>query len=55
MKPDSFVEALQSRMDKINYQKLYAIKNPKVHQLIFDSAQLCEPETIFICMPTEIG
>ncbi|MBU2541659.1 MAG: phosphoenolpyruvate carboxykinase (GTP) [Candidatus Omnitrophica bacterium] len=49
MKSSSFSEELKSKLDKANYQKLCAIANPKVHQFVFECAQLCNPKDIFVC------
>ncbi|MFC1646611.1 phosphoenolpyruvate carboxykinase (GTP), partial [Candidatus Omnitrophota bacterium] len=40
---------LKSKLDELNYKKLCAITNPKVHQFIVESAELCNPDKIFIC------
>ncbi len=49
MKSKSYLEILQSKLDKHNYTKLCAIANSKVHQFIVESAELCNPQKIFIC------
>jgi phosphoenolpyruvate carboxykinase (GTP) len=36
-------------MSQIDYEKLFAITNPKVHQFIAEAAELCNPENIFVC------
>lgn len=36
-------------MSELDYQKLSAIVDPKVHQFITEAAELCNPERIFIC------
>ncbi len=43
------LETLKSKLDELNYQKLCAIDNPKVHQFVSESAELCNPDKIFIC------
>jgi len=43
------LETLKSKLDELNYQKLCAIDNPKIHQFIAESAELCNPDKIFIC------
>lgn len=52
----NYIELLREKIDKTNYEKLCAITHPRVHQLIFEAIQLCEPTTIFICAdsPQEI-
>jgi len=45
-------EALKTRMSELDYQKLYAIRNPKVHQFVAEAAELCNPEKIFLCSDT---
>lgn len=44
-----YLEALQPKLDELNYQKLSAIANLKVHQFIFAAAELCNPQKIFVC------
>ena len=48
----TYLEALQARTSQDNYERLCAIDNPKVYQAIFESAELCNPDTIFICSDT---
>ena len=43
------LETLRSKLSQNDYQKLFAITNPKVYQFIAEAAELCEPERIFIC------
>jgi phosphoenolpyruvate carboxykinase (GTP) len=43
------IEALRSKLSKNDYQKLSAIDNPKVHQFIAESAELCGAGRIFVC------
>ncbi|HEX68997.1 MAG TPA: phosphoenolpyruvate carboxykinase (GTP) [Candidatus Bathyarchaeota archaeon] len=45
----SSLEVLRPRLSQIDYQKLCAITNPKVHQFIAECAELCNPDRIFIC------
>jgi len=47
-----YLEALRPKLDEVNYQKLRAIANPKVHQFLADAVELCRPEAIFICSDT---
>jgi phosphoenolpyruvate carboxykinase (GTP) len=44
--------ALQAKTSSNDYSKLAAIDNPEVHRAIFMSAELCNPEKIFICSDT---
>ena len=46
------LEMLQARTSQDDYQKLYAINIPKVHQTIAEAAEICNPDTIFICSDT---
>lgn len=46
---NEYLEALKPKLDKINYQKISAIPNPKIHQFIAESIELCTPKEIFIC------
>ncbi|MFC1709753.1 phosphoenolpyruvate carboxykinase (GTP) [Candidatus Omnitrophota bacterium] len=49
MEEKKCAEKLRSKLDELNYRKLCAIDNPKVHQFITESAELCSPDQIFIC------
>lgn len=49
MNTSEHLEALRSRMSKLDHQKLSAIVNPKVHEFVAESVELCDPERIFIC------
>jgi len=44
-----YLEALRPNLDELNYQKLRAVANPKVHQFLAEAVELCRPEAIFIC------
>ena len=46
---NSCVEALRPKLTTPDYRKLCAIAIPKVHEFIAESADLCNPERIFIC------
>jgi phosphoenolpyruvate carboxykinase (GTP) len=43
-----YLEALRPKLSKDDYSKLCAIKIPRVHQFIAESAELCNPDRIFI-------
>jgi len=45
----TYLETLKSKLSEDNYRKLERIANPKVHQFIAESCELCNPENIFIC------
>lgn len=47
------LEALRQRMSELDYQKLSAIPNPVVHQFIAESAELCNPDRVFICTDSQ--
>jgi len=49
MRSRDCLEALQPKLDEINYSKLAAIANPKVNQFIAEAAGLCSPDRIFVC------
>lgn len=49
---DDPLEALKSRMDQSNYEKLRAIPNPEVHRFIAEAVELCNPKEVFICSDT---
>ena len=50
---NTYIEALRPKLSKNDYQKLSAINNPKVHQFIAESADLCGAGRIFICSDSE--
>ncbi len=46
---NSYLEAIQPKLSEHDYQKLDAIKIPKVHEFIAKAADLCNPKRVFIC------
>jgi len=46
---NGYLEALQPKLSEIDYQKLSAIANTKVHEFIAKASDLCNAEKIFIC------
>ena len=46
---EEHVELLEKKCGKKDLEKLNAIKNPEIRDFIFESAKLCEPDSIFIC------
>jgi phosphoenolpyruvate carboxykinase (GTP) len=44
-----YLEALRPKLSEPDYQKLRVISIPKVHEFIAKSADLCNPEQVFIC------
>jgi phosphoenolpyruvate carboxykinase (GTP) len=48
-KLSTYLDMLRPKLNKINYEKLCAITNPKVHQFIAEAAELCNPDIIFVC------
>ncbi|MCK4905354.1 phosphoenolpyruvate carboxykinase (GTP) [bacterium] len=49
MEAENYLKILKAKLDEINYQKLSAIGNSKVHEFIANAAELCNPKQIFIC------
>ena len=47
-----YLAALQAKTSQNDYKKLSAIDNPEVHKAIYESAELCNPDTIFVCSDT---
>jgi len=43
------LETLVPKLSQINYRKLRAITDTRVHQFIAEATELCKPEKIFIC------
>ena len=46
---NAYLEALQPKLSQLDYEKLCAIANPRVHQFIAEATELCNPERIFVC------
>ena len=46
---NNYLEALKNKLTEYDYKKLCAIENPKVHEFIAKSSDLCHAEKIFIC------
>jgi len=44
-----YLEVLQPKLSKADYQKLSQIANPNVHEFIAKASDLCHPERISIC------
>jgi len=48
----NYLAALQAKTSQVDYDKLAAIDNTEVHRAIYESAELCNPDTIFVCSDT---
>ncbi len=48
----NYLAALQAKTSQTDYKKLRAIDNPEVHRAIYESAELCNPDNVFICSDT---
>jgi len=48
----NYLAALQAKTSQNDYEKLCAIDNLEVHKAIYESAELCNPDTVFICSDT---
>ena len=48
----NYLAALQAKTSQNDYEKLSAIDNTEVHRAVYESAELCNPDTIFICSDT---
>ena len=46
---NTYLEALKVKLTEADYKKLCAIDNPKVHEFIAKSSDLCHAKNIFIC------
>jgi len=46
---NNYLEALKVKLTEADYKKLCAIENPKVHEFIAKSSDLCHAKNIFIC------
>src|SRR4030067_895085 len=46
---NTYLEALRPKLSELDYKKLCAITNFKVHEFIAKASDLCNPERIFIC------
>jgi len=48
----NYLAALQAKTSNNDYEKLAAIKNTGVHKAVYESAELCNPDKIFVCSDT---
>jgi phosphoenolpyruvate carboxykinase (GTP) len=48
----NYLAALQAKTSQIDYDKLAAIDNEEVHRAVYESAELCNPDAIFVCSDT---
>lgn len=48
----NYLAALQAKTSQDDYEKLSAIDNTDVHRAIYESAELCNPDNIFVCSDT---
>ena len=46
---NKYLRTLRSRMNNKDYEKIKAIPNPEVHRFVAESAELCNPQDIFVC------
>src|SRR4030066_607422 len=46
---NTYLEALRPKLSELDYKKLCAITNFKVHEFIAKASDLCNPERIFVC------
>ena len=46
---NAYLEALQPKLSKEDYEEICAIDNPNVHEFIAKASDLCHAEQIFIC------
>jgi len=46
---NNYLEALKSKLTEADFKKLCNIENPKVHEFIAKSSDLCHSEHIFVC------
>ncbi|MFC1787052.1 phosphoenolpyruvate carboxykinase (GTP) [Halobacteriota archaeon] len=49
---NKYLEQLGSKLDETGLKKLSKIQNTKVHQLVLESIELCNPKKVFICSDT---
>jgi len=42
------LNVLKTKLDEASYAKLMAIENPRLHALIADAVELCQPETVWV-------
>jgi len=48
----SYLAALQAKTSQDDYNKLAAIDNKEVYRAVYESTELCNPDTVFICSDT---
>ncbi|MEM2878633.1 MAG: phosphoenolpyruvate carboxykinase (GTP) [Candidatus Hadarchaeales archaeon] len=51
--PEASMERLRVRMERSEYEKLMAVRSPEVRRFVADSAELCNPDSIFVCTDSE--
>lgn len=49
---DNYLEALQGKMSQDDHKKLSALDNTEVYRTIYEAAELCNPDNIFVCSDT---
>ena len=48
----NYLAALQAKTSQDDYKKLSDIDNPGVYRAIYESAELCNPDKVFVCTDT---
>lgn len=46
-------EKIKKYLDQANYQKLFSIDNPKLHQFIAEYLEICNPARAFVCTDSD--
>ena len=53
MVSEAYEAGLRTALDDENYEKLMALRNPKLHEFIADAIELCTPDSVFVCTDSE--
>jgi phosphoenolpyruvate carboxykinase (GTP) len=50
---DNTKDFLKEKLTELNYEKLTALKNPKMHDFIAEAIELTNPDSVFVCTDCE--
>ncbi len=46
--PNDYANVLRARLDDDNYDKLMALPNPKLHEFVAETVELCNPDAVIV-------
>jgi len=53
MTSENHTDCLKKALNAANYEKLIALKNPKLHQFVAEAIELCKPDSVFVCSDSD--